>query len=256
MDVKISVIIPTFNRKDIISNSINSILEQNINGIEIIVVDDKSTDGTIEYLKNKYNNQLKYLYLNENGGCNIARNKGANIASGEWLLFLDSDDTLTAGSLNHLIGLTEVVKCDIIFSACINSQGLVTSNNPNFEGYLTYQEYICEKIIGEYLPMSKRETFLKCYFDESTRRAPGIGHARVAKLGNGVYITNFIARNYDTEILDSITNSKKRNYKAMSQVWKIILKEQGIDKLKSCPINFFKSFLKYCYYSFFSLVKN
>lgn len=111
------------------------------------------------------------MYLNENGGQNIARNRGADIATGRMaFIFRFWYDTLTAGSLNHLIGLTEVVKCDIIFSACINSQGLVTSNNPNFEGYLTYQEYICEKIIGEYLPMSKRETFLKCYFDESTRK--------------------------------------------------------------------------------------
>ena len=71
-------------------------------------------------------------------------------------------------------------------------------------------------------------------------------------------IVDYIKKEYVIEKRNkgNSNTGEKRNYKAISQVWKIILKEQGIDKLKSCPINFFKSFLKYCYYSFFSLVKN
>ena len=181
MDIEISVIIPTFNRKHVVSNSIDSVLSQNEEGVEIVVVDDVSTDGTTEFIKKAYKNII-LVELEKNSGQNVARNRGASVASGEWLLFLDSDDTLTNGSLRHLKDLLKKVKSDIIFSACIDSDGKITSNNPNFEGYLSYKKYICGEIKGEYLPMVKRETFLKCLFDETTRRAPGIGHARVIKM--------------------------------------------------------------------------
>ena len=55
MDIEISVIIPTFNRKHVVSNSIDSVLSQNEEGVEIVVVDDVSTDGTAEFIKKEYN---------------------------------------------------------------------------------------------------------------------------------------------------------------------------------------------------------
>ena len=254
MDIEISVIIPTFNRKHVVSNSIDSVLSQNEEGVEIVVVDDVSTDGTTEFIKKEYKNII-LVELEKNSGQNVARNRGASVASGEWLLFLDSDDTLTNGSLSHLKDLLKKVKSDIIFSACIDSDGKITSNNPNFEGYLSYKKYICGEIKGEYLPMVKRETFLKCLFDETTRRAPGIGHARVIKMSGNAYFTNFVARNYDTKISDSLTKQKKRNYAEMSKVWSIILKEQGLDMISASIKVFFISLAKYCYYKFFSLVR-
>ncbi|WP_180997078.1 glycosyltransferase family 2 protein [Campylobacter concisus] len=254
MDIEISVIIPTFNRKHVVSNSIDSVLSQNEEGVEIVVVDDVSTDGTTEFIKKEYKNII-LVELEKNSGQNVARNRGASVASGEWLLFLDSDDTLTNGSLRHLKDLLKKVTSDIIFSACIDSDGKITSNNPNFEGYLSYKKYICGEIKGEYLPMVKRETFLKCLFDETTRRAPGIGHARVIKMSGNAYFTNFVARNYDTKISDSLTKQKKRNYAEMSKVWSIILKEQGLDMISASIKVFFISLAKYCYYKFFSLVR-
>ena len=129
------------------------------------------------------------------------------------------------------------------------------SKNPDFEGYVTYPEYICNKIKGEYLPMVKREVFLKCYFSEGTRRAPGIGHARVIKISKSAYFTKIITRIYDTTIADSITNTKSKTYNEMKQVWKIIIKEQGIDQLIHCPKCFIISILKYIYYSFGAIIR-
>ena len=262
MDIEISVIIPTFNRRHVISNSIDSVLVQNEEGVEIVVVDDVSMDGTAEFIRKKYKDitviELEKNFgqnVARNRGANVARNRGANAARGEWLLFLDSDDTLTNGSLRHLKDLSKKIKSDIIFSACIDSDGNITSNKPSFEGYLSYKKYICGEIKGEYLPMVKREAFLKCLFDETTRRAPGIGHARVIKMSGNAYFTNFVARNYDTKISDSLTKQKKRNYAEMSKVWSIILKEQGLDMISASIKVFFISLAKYCYYKFFSLVR-
>lgn len=114
MDIEISVIIPTFNRRHVISNSIDSVLVQNEEGVEIVVVDDVSMDGTAEFIRKKYKDitviELEKNFgqnVARNRGANVARNRGANAARGEWLLFLDSDDTLTNGSLRHLKDLSK-----------------------------------------------------------------------------------------------------------------------------------------------------
>ena len=88
--MNISVIIPTFNRRKNLNRTINSVLNQTFQPFEIIVVDDGSTDGTKEWIPYYYPN-IKYIYQS-NAGVSAARNKGINIAKGDWLAFLDSDD--------------------------------------------------------------------------------------------------------------------------------------------------------------------
>jgi len=86
--MKISAIIPTFNRCEHISNAIKSIQNQTYQVDEIIVIDDGSTDKTREYLKDE---NIRYIYQ-ENSGVSIARNRGIQEAKNEWITFLDSDD--------------------------------------------------------------------------------------------------------------------------------------------------------------------
>lgn len=89
-----SVIIPNYNREKTLVNTILSVINQTYRNIEIIIVDDKSTDNSRNIIKNlakKYNN-IKYYFSNENKGANYSRNKGAELANGEYLAFLDSDD--------------------------------------------------------------------------------------------------------------------------------------------------------------------
>lgn len=88
----VSVIIPTYNRAHYLCEAIESILHQDIRDcqIEIVVVDDGSTDNTKAVLK-KYGNRIRYIYQ-DNGGAGLARNRGIDEATGEWISFLDSDD--------------------------------------------------------------------------------------------------------------------------------------------------------------------
>ena len=88
----ISVIIPTYNRENVISNSVNSVSNQNFKNIEILVIDDGSKDNTqkeIEKLKDK---RIKFIKLNKTRGANFARNFGIKIAKGKYISFQDSDD--------------------------------------------------------------------------------------------------------------------------------------------------------------------
>ncbi len=88
----ISVIIPTYNRKEKLSKSIASVLQQSYKHIEVLVVDDASTDGTEEFFKEKKDPRLRYIRYETNRGACYARNYGAALARGELLAFQDSDD--------------------------------------------------------------------------------------------------------------------------------------------------------------------
>jgi len=94
MEELISVIIPVYNRKDKLEKSVESVLKQSWKNLEIIAVDDGSTDGTGELLQRLEAEipVLKAVLLPQNGGAANARNAGVKEASGEWLAFQDSDD--------------------------------------------------------------------------------------------------------------------------------------------------------------------
>ena len=91
MDKLVSVIIPTKNRKEIISKSIDSVLAQTLQPFEIIVVDDGSNDGTKDFIHKKYPEVIVIRNEVSVKGA-VARNQGASFAKGEYIAFLDSDD--------------------------------------------------------------------------------------------------------------------------------------------------------------------
>jgi hypothetical protein len=91
MTATVSVIIPTFNRRAYVQEAIDSVLAQTYTGYEIIVIDDGSTDGTGEALRERYGDKIVYEWQ-ENQGESVARNRGIALAQGEYIAFLDSDD--------------------------------------------------------------------------------------------------------------------------------------------------------------------
>ncbi|MCS5614349.1 MAG: glycosyltransferase family 2 protein, partial [Candidatus Marinimicrobia bacterium] len=86
----ISVVIPTFNRRQTIGRSIDSVLNQTLFPSEIIVVDDGSTDGTSDYIQSNFPSIR--LLQQPNKGVSAARNKGIWCADANWIALLDSDD--------------------------------------------------------------------------------------------------------------------------------------------------------------------
>ena len=88
----ISVIIPTYNRANTIARAINSVLAQSYNNIEIIIVDDASTDDTFKIIQTFKDSRIVYIKNEKNLGPSISRNKGALAARGEIIAFQDSDD--------------------------------------------------------------------------------------------------------------------------------------------------------------------
>jgi glycosyltransferase involved in cell wall biosynthesis len=92
-DIDFSVVIPTYNRVATIDEAIGSVLKQTLPAKEIIIVDDGSTDDTVQRVASMSNPLIKVLVNDRNMGATASRNRGAKAATGEWIALLDSDDT-------------------------------------------------------------------------------------------------------------------------------------------------------------------
>src|ERR1700682_4246901 len=102
--MRFSVVIPVYNRPKFIREAIESVFAPTFKDFELIIMDDGSTDDTIEVLKS-YNLPMKVLSQAHQGG-ETARHNGARYAQGEYLVFLDSDDILCSGAFatyDHII---------------------------------------------------------------------------------------------------------------------------------------------------------
>lgn len=88
----VSIIIPSYNRENTIFNAVNSLLEQTYHNIEVIVIDDCSSDRTEEVVSGIEDARVRYYRLPKNSGACVARNKGVELAQGEIIAFQDSDD--------------------------------------------------------------------------------------------------------------------------------------------------------------------
>ena len=111
--MKLSVIIPSYNRAHVLDRALDSVLGQPWQeSLELIVVDDGSTDGTCELMARRYPD-IRYIYQ-ENSGVSAARNLGLEVATGEWIAFLDSDDAWLADKLTrqfNLLDQSELLVC-------------------------------------------------------------------------------------------------------------------------------------------------
>lgn len=109
---KVSVIIPTYNRAHFIAQAVESVLMQTYQDFELIIIDDGSTDNTKEVLES-YRDRLHYFYQ-ENQGRSVARNRGIELAKGEYIAFLDSDDLWLPNKLSRQVPILETSDLDIV----------------------------------------------------------------------------------------------------------------------------------------------
>lgn len=162
-----SIIIPSYNRVHIIERAIQGVFEQTFRDFEIVIVDDGSTDNTKEILQEYTGDtRIKYIYQNNAGVCS-ARNTGAKQAVGEFLIFLDSDDTVEKSWLEDFYHLANQNKewlfCSMKVVKQDSSEYMVSALSP----------YKNKKIKGNSIPGSwaiKKDIFLRVgLFDENMK---------------------------------------------------------------------------------------
>ena len=117
---KYSIIIPVYNSEKTINRCIKSIVEQNYKNFELILVDDGSTDNTYEILKSYQRNNDKIVVLHkENGGPGKARNLGLQHCTGDYIIFVDSDDYIEKDYLKKINNKLKESDSDIVFISSV-----------------------------------------------------------------------------------------------------------------------------------------
>jgi glycosyltransferase involved in cell wall biosynthesis len=150
MSVKVSVIIPNFNNAEYIKESIDSVLFQTYKDFELIVVDDGSTDNSMEILE-EYKSKIRIL-RQSNSGVASARNLGILESKGSLIAFLDSDDIWTSDKLEKQIMKMETLSLDLVYSGGVELIDGVISNiyhMPEFSGlvYPMYKQFPAKAIV-------------------------------------------------------------------------------------------------------------
>ena len=110
----VSVIIATYNVQTYIERAIRSALDQQGVSVEVIVVDDKSTDDTVSIASRINDPRIKIIRRANNGGPSVTRNEGFTAASGSWIAVLDGDDAFAPHRLARCLALAQAIKADIV----------------------------------------------------------------------------------------------------------------------------------------------
>jgi teichuronic acid biosynthesis glycosyltransferase TuaG len=144
-----SVIIPCYNRATLIERTVESVRRQTYTSFEIIIVDDASTDTSVDVVKARYHDdpRVQLIEKKENGGVHTARNAGLDIAQGEYILFLDSDDELYPEALTKL---AQVLHRDatiaIVSGPYKDDAGELTGLTLGVSDYVPYEDLLTMRV--------------------------------------------------------------------------------------------------------------
>lgn len=166
MDIKgVSVIIPTYNREKVIARAIESVIDQSYSKLEIIIIDDNSTDNTEEIVKKITDRRIVYKKLDRRRGPAYARNMGVKLAAYDLIAFQDSDDVWMQDKLEMQIKYMEENKdFDMVYCAFMHGgeRNYKVPSNKHSKSHLEgeiYKELLRENKIGTPTMLVKKQVF-------------------------------------------------------------------------------------------------
>lgn len=152
MSKLVSIITPTYNSEKFISTTIQSIQNQTYLNWELIIIDDCSTDKTVEIISNiiKLDSRIKLFLLSKNQGTGVARNTGITQANGHYISFLDSDDLWKPNKLETQLDFMKVNNLLFTFSfyECIDEEGNILNRRKEAPNPTTYKKLFFCNYIG------------------------------------------------------------------------------------------------------------
>ncbi|MCF8780304.1 glycosyltransferase family 2 protein [Vibrio sp. IRLE0018] len=252
---KVSIVTPTYNRAHTILRSVNSSLSLVKEGLacEVIIVDDCSQDNTVDLIKKTYlseisDGKVKIIELSKNIGVTGAKNKGASKAIGDWVAFMDSDDIFldnVTENLRHELLLHECY--DLVFFRCSEISSGCLIGDKLSPKCLSTKDIMTGVIPGECLPLIKTNVIQSFPYHEDLRGCESISYLHMAYSGCKVFLSDFVARGYETDGSDRLSTRKA----LISRADKLL--SYNIRKLRYIYYSDFKTFAsivaKICYYS-------
>lgn len=237
---KVSVITPSYNSSSHIAETIRSVINQSYSNWEMIIVDDCSTDNSIDLIQSfiDQDSRIKLIKLSENSGAAIARNTAIKAAEGRYIAFLDSDDLWHSIKLEKQIQYMKDKNIAFSFSSYekIDENGL-----PFGVAYIpkkvNYHKLLKTNVIGCLTAMYDAEKLGKIYMPLNTRREDFAAWLFILKKINYAYGIDEVLAQY--RVHDSQSSAKK--IKMARENWNLY---RNIEKL-----NYFKSIYYFSHYA-------
>lgn len=238
---KISVVIPTYNRARLIESSVKSVLSQTYGNLEIIVVDDASTDNTLEIVKAISDSRVTYIRLEKNSGACAARNKGIEQASGEYIAFNDSDDQWIPAKLQRQYDSLKENNADIVLCKmkCYDEGGNFHHIFPNLNAsaYVDYKSLLQYNCASTQTFFGKSECFKEIPFDTLMPRMQDWDEAlRISQKYTVFYLDDVLVNTFIQA--DSISAHPEKGLAAMERLFE--KHEETISKFPKIAQSFFK----------------
>ena len=247
MKIKVSVIVPVYNVEKYINKCLDSLVNQTLKDIEIIVVNDGTPDNSqkiIDKYVKKYPNKVK-SFIKENGGLGSARNFGMEYAKGEYISFVDSDDWIDFDTLKKMYDLAKKEKSDIVICDMIEhySDHNVYHNCTRYSDVFDVSPSACNKIFRRKLIHKFRFLSNIWYEDLNFMTKLLFNTNRISTISIGFYHYNrghesTMSNNNSLKNLDIIycmndiiTYSKKCNLRNYDIICKLIFNHILIDAI-------------------------
>ena len=240
MNDKISVIVPIYNSSNTLVRTLDSIINQTYSNLEILLVNDGSTDDSLEICEEYKKKDSRIVIINQdNKGVGAARNSGIDISNGDYISFVDSDDTLDKEFFIELISTGKMYNADIkivSLGALLHDIALICKVGDRKEHHIN-GKLLANEILEKCLyPENKKERVLGCIYNHrSSKNATNIEEICVADadvlahfrnipmLFNSAFNRNNISLN---EVRKWMKQAFEKDYNDLSDKTKEMFKEE------------------------------
>jgi glycosyltransferase involved in cell wall biosynthesis len=206
MSIKFSIITPVYNREDCILNCLNSVRSQSYNNYEHIIIDDGSSDNTLERIHqfSLDNKTIIPISYSENKGVNYARNKGIQAATGDYVIFLDSDDYFLDNALT-LVSEYINSNSNYLHYLFLNDDGRKDRNYSDFKKEINYSDWLDETISGDFAHVVKTSILKANLFNEEFRIFEILNWMKIFRLGKKQLLVPEYITHVEIDRIDSVT---------------------------------------------------
>ncbi len=206
----ISIIIPTHNRIVSLKQCIDSIVSQYYEGLEIIIIDDCSSDGTGAWLKEQFTSHpFVQIILNaKNEGVNYSRNRGIELASKPYILFIDSDDSMVTGSLQFVKKTIEDNSTTTHFLFLVSDR-ITEFNTMTKSRKVGYADWVSGRVSGDFTHVISSKIMKQYLFFEQFRMYEHLNWLRLKKTTSPQQMIPFVVADRERNRADCLTNAMK-----------------------------------------------
>lgn len=237
----VSVILATYNRSNLLPRAIDSVLRGTYANIELIVVDDASPDRTPEVVSRFKDSRIRYVRMPENGGVLRARNRGFDMATGDYVTILDDDDELLPNSLGVVAAefeKTEREGIDILWFDCQDAEsGQKSGSMLIADGNINFEDYVCGRIQGDFWIAFRKAAIERNRFNENLKAHESLLWLRIHRTHSARYVPRIVCKKYREHGSPRLCDLSVRlgQLKQTTLALSLFLEEFGDALMRTCP---------------------